>query len=221
MQENPHHLEYNTERPLLIIPEYGRNIKKMIDHAISIDDRALRNKVAQSIITVMGQLNPHLRDITDFTHKLWDHLFIISDFKLDVDSPYPKPTRETFSGKPERVNYPKKDIKYLHYGKNVELMIEKAVSMEDGPDKNAFVEAIANTMKRFYMQWNKDSVSDDVIFKQLKELSKGKLDVENIRLSTMADVSSRPIGAGGTGIKKKKKQQKGGQQQQQKGKKKF
>ncbi|MBA3900042.1 MAG: DUF4290 domain-containing protein, partial [Bacteroidetes bacterium] len=175
MQENPHHLEYNTERPHLIIPEYGRNIKKMIDHAISIEDRELRNKIATSIITVMGQLNPHLRDITDFTHKLWDHLFIISDFKLDVDSPYPKPTKETFSGKPESIKYPKKDIKYLHYGKNVELMIEKVISMEDGQEKSAFTEAIANTMKRFYIQWNQESVSDEVIFAHLKVLSKGKL----------------------------------------------
>jgi hypothetical protein len=217
MQENPHHLEYNTERPHLIIPEYGRNIKKMIDHAISVEDRELRNKIAQSIITVMGQLNPHLRDITDFTHKLWDHLFIISDFHLDVDSPYPKPTKETFSGKPERINYPKKDIKYLHYGKNVEVMIEKVLSMEEGPEKNAFKEAIANTMKRFYIQWNQETVSDEVIFGHMKVLSKGKLNMENIKLSSSSELSVRPMGTtSGSLGKKKKKQIKPGLQQKKK-----
>jgi hypothetical protein len=215
MQETPHHLEYNTERPNLIIPEYGRNIKKMIDHAISVDDRELRNKIAQSIITVMGQLNPHLRDITDFTHKLWDHLFIISDFKLDVDSPYPKPTKETFSGKPERINYPKKDIKYLHYGKNIEIMIEKVVSMEEGQEKNAFTEAIANTMKRFYIQWNQESVNDEVILGHLRMLSKGKLNLENIKLTSFSELSVRPMGTTGL-IKKKKKQIKPGIQQKKK-----
>jgi hypothetical protein len=205
MQESSLYLEYNTERPQLAIPEYGRNIKKMIDHAISIEDRELRNKVAQSIITVMGQLNPHLRDITDFTHKLWDHLFIISDFKLDVDSPYPKPNRESFSVKPERITYPKKDIKFLHYGKNVEVLIEKAISMEEGAEKTAFIEAIANTMKRFYIQWNKDSVADEVIFKQLHQLSKGKLTAENLRLTASSEIVPRNTGIQNPAGKKKKK----------------
>ena len=112
-------MDYNTSLPHMIIPEYGRNIQKMIDFAVSVEDREERNKVAQAIINVMGQLNPHLRDVTDFKHKLWDHIFIISDFKLDVDSPYPKPTRETFQTKPERVMYPSNDIRYKHYGKTV------------------------------------------------------------------------------------------------------
>jgi hypothetical protein len=209
-------LEYNSQRPLMIIPEYGRNIQKMVAHAISIEDRELRNKVAQSIIMVMGQLNPHLRDITDFTHKLWDHLFIISDFQLDVDSPYPKPSRETLTEKPERIKYPKKDIKYMHYGKNVELMIEKAVSMEDGPEKAAFLDAIANMMKRFYLQWNKDTVSDEVILGHLKVLSKGKLNLEDVKITTTADMAPRPQIAGSTGMKKKKKMQKGGLPQKKK-----
>jgi hypothetical protein len=197
-------LEYNTQRDHMIIPEYGRNIQKMVDHAVEIQDRELRNKVAQSIITVMGQLNPHLRDITDFTHKLWDHLFIISDFKLDVDSPYPKPVRETFEVKPEKIKYPAKDIKYMHYGKNVESLIEKAISMEEGAEKNALVEAIANLMKRFYFTWNKETVSDEVIFKHLKQLSGGKLNLENIKITTTIDYSQRPQQQSG-GIKKKKK----------------
>ncbi len=168
-------MDYNTSLPKMIIPEYGRNIQKMIDFAITVTDREERNKVARAIIDVMGQLNPHLRDVTDFKHKLWDHIFIISDFKLDVDSPYPKPTRETFQTKPDRVLYPSNDIRYKHYGKTVERIIEKAKEYPEGEEKNALVEQIANLMKRSYLTWNRDSVNDEVILKQLQELSKGQL----------------------------------------------
>ncbi len=168
-------MDYNTSLPHMIIPEYGRNIQKMIDFAISVEDREERNRVAQAIINVMGQLNPHLRDVTDFKHKLWDHIFIISDFKLDVDSPYPKPTRETFQTKPDRVLYPSNDIRYKHYGKTVERIIAKAKEYSEGDEKNALVEQIANLMKRSYLTWNRDSVNDEVILKQLTELSKGQL----------------------------------------------
>jgi hypothetical protein len=176
-------MEYNTELPHLVISEYGRNIQKMVDHALTIADREERNKVARAIIDVMGQLNPHLRDVNDFKHKLWDHLFIISKFQLDVDSPYPKPSRETFETKPEMLNYPSNHIRYKHYGKNIENMITKAKLMEDGDMRNAFVESIANQMKKSYMSWNKDSVGDDVILEQLGLLSKGELKLrENARL---------------------------------------
>ncbi|MBA3706587.1 MAG: DUF4290 domain-containing protein [Bacteroidetes bacterium] len=168
-------MEYNTSLPKMIIPEYGRNIQKMIDFAITVKDREERNKVARAIIDVMGQLNPHLRDVTDFKHKLWDHIFIISEFKLDVDSPYPKPTAETFQTKPERVMYPSNDIRYKHYGKTVERIIAKAKEYPEGDEKNALVEQIANLMKRSYLTWNRDSVNDEVILKQLSELSKGQL----------------------------------------------
>ncbi len=168
-------MDYNTSLPHMIIPEYGRNIQKMIDFAIAVENRDERNRVAQAIINVMGQLNPHLRDVTDFKHKLWDHIFIISDFKLDVDSPYPKPTRETFQTKPDRVFYPSNDIRYKHYGKTVERIITKAREYSEGDEKNALVEQIANLMKRSYLTWNRDSVNDEVILKQLTELSKGEL----------------------------------------------
>lgn len=172
-------MEYNTSLPHMIIPEYGRNIQKMIDFAISVEDREERNRVAQAIINVMGQLNPHLRDVTDFKHKLWDHIFVISDFKLDVDSPYPKPTRETFQTKPDRVLYPSNDIRFKHYGKTVERIIEKAKQYPEGDEKNALTEQIANLMKRSYLTWNRDSVNDEVILKQLHELSKGGLKLED------------------------------------------
>ena len=183
----------------MVIPEYGRNIQKMIDYAISTDDKEERNKIARAIINVMGQLNPHLRDVTDFKHKLWDHLFIISDFKLDVDSPYPKPTRDTFISKPELLKYPSNDIRYKHYGKTIERIIEKAKELEEGEMKNALIETIANHLKKSYLNWNRDSVNDEVILQHLKELSKGELKLrDSVRLSNTSDILAR------TNINKKK-----------------
>lgn len=167
--------DYNTRRPHMIIPEYGRNIQKMVEHAISVENREARNKVAQSIINVMGQLHPHLRDIVDFKHKLWDHLFIISEFKLDVDSPYPYPDKEKIFEKPKPLGYPQNKIRFKHYGKSVENFIAKAIEMEAGEEKTELVNVIANLMKKSYLTWNRESVDDDLIFSDLKLLSKGQL----------------------------------------------
>lgn len=172
-----HHLEYNAERPHLIIPEYGRHLQKLIDQATMIEDREMRNKAAKYIIQVMGSLNPHLRDVLDFQHKLWDQIFIMSDFKLDVDSPYPIPTRDVIHLKPERLAYPQKNPKYRFYGNNIKTMIDVANSWEDGEMKNALVKVIANHMKKSYLSWNKDTVTDAVIFEHLYELSDGKLNL--------------------------------------------
>ena len=202
-------MDYNTELPHLVISEYGRNIQKMVDHALSIADREERNRVARAIIDVIGQLTPHLRDVNDFKHKLWDHLFIISKFQLDVDSPYPKPSRETFETKPEMLSYPSNHIRYKHYGKSIEKMIAKAKDMEDGDMRNAFVEAIANQMKRSYVNWNKDSVSDDVITEQLGLLSKGELKLrENFRLQAGEFIAPRPQNQQNNNNKKRKFQNK-------------
>jgi len=172
-----HHLEYNAERSHLIIPEYGRHLQKLIDQATQIEDREERNKAAKYIIQVMGSLNPHLRDVLDFQHKLWDQLFIMSDFKLDVDSPYPIPTKDVIFLKPERLAYPQKNPKYRFYGNNIKYMINVANSWEDGEMKNALVKVIANHMKKSYLSWNKDTVTDVVIFEHLYELSDGKLNL--------------------------------------------
>jgi len=172
-------LEYNTERPKLIIPEYGRHIQKMVDYAVSLEDREERNKTAKSIIAVMGNLNPHLRDVPDFQHKLWDQLFIISDFKLDVDSPYPVPSKEELSERPEPLEYPQNHPKYRFYGNNIKRMIDVACSWEDGDMKDGLVLTIANHMKKCFLNWNKDTVEDDVIFQHLFELSNGKLNMKN------------------------------------------
>jgi hypothetical protein len=172
-------LEYNTERPYLIIPEYGRHIQKMVDHAISIKDREDRNKCAKSIIAVMGNLNPHLRDVPDFQHKLWDQLFIISDFKLDVDSPFPRPSKEELTEPPEPLEYPQNHPKYRFYGNNIKRMIDVANKWEEGDMKEGLVMTIANHMKKSFLNWNKDTVEDQVIFTHLYELSNGKIDIRN------------------------------------------
>lgn len=182
-------MEYNTERPKMIIPEYGRNVQSMIDYCCTLKDREERNLCAKAIIQVMGQLNPHLRDVADFTHKLWDHLFIISEFKLDVDSPYPKPTPETFKEKPARLTYPVGKIKYKHYGKTIEAIIKKAKVLKDGPEKDELTRLIANHLKKSYINWNKDSITDDVIFKNLTDLSDGELKIdETVALSSHSEL---------------------------------
>ena len=170
-------LEYNTERSKLFIPEYGRHFQKMVDHAVSIADREERNKVAQSIISVMGNLQPHLSDVPDFQHKLWDQLFIMSDFKLDVDSPFPITSKEVLQQRPEPLEYPQNFPKYRFYGNNIKRMIDVAVSWEKGDMRDGLEYAIANHMKKCYLNWNKDSVEDSAIFGHLKELSDGQIDL--------------------------------------------
>ncbi|HMT29284.1 MAG TPA: DUF4290 domain-containing protein [Bacteroidia bacterium] len=187
-------MEYNSGRNRLIIPEYGRNIQKLIEYAITLEDREERNKIAQAIVTVMGQLNPHLRDITDFKHKLWDHLFIISDFKLDVDSPYDRPTALTYKVKPKGIAYPTSDIRFRHYGRIIEQMIKEIKDLEETPEKEQMVINIANFMKMLYVNWNKDSVSDEVIFEHLRILSKGSLTVKpETRLEQPTDLPSKVV----------------------------
>ncbi len=170
-------LQYNTERPMLKIPEYGRHFQKMVDHAVSIKDREERNQVAQAIISVMGNLQPHLRDVPDFQHKLWDQLFIMSDFKLEVDSPYPLPSKEVLEQRPDPLEYPQNHPKYRFYGNNIKRMIDVAIKWEKGDKRDGLEYAIANHMKKCYLNWNKDSVDDKVIFKHLYELSDGKIDL--------------------------------------------
>ncbi len=170
-------MEYNTERDQLIIPEYGRHVQKMVKYATEIIDKDERKKCVEAIIKFLGQMNPHLRDIKDFTHKLWDHLYIMSDFKIDVESPYPKPERENLAKKPNKMNYPKTKIQFPFYGINVQKMIVHASEMEDGEKKVIMAGMIANHMKKDYLTWNKAFVDDNTIFKHLNELSEGKLKV--------------------------------------------
>ena len=172
-------LEYNTVREDLIIPEYGRHIQKMINYASTRETKEERNKLANAIISVMGNLQPHLRDVADFQHKLWDQLFIMSDFKLDADSPFEKPSKEVLNAKPEPLSYPQNFPKYRFYGNNIKIMIDEAVKWDDGEMKEALVLTIANHMKKCFLNWNKDSVKDQVIFDHLYELSDSKIDIRD------------------------------------------
>ncbi len=172
-------LEYNTEREHLIIPEYGRHLQKMINHAKTIETKEERNKVAKAIISVMGNMQPHLRDVPDFQHKLWDQLFIMSNFELDVDSPYEIPTKEIYEERPDPLKYPQNHPKYRFYGNNIKTMIDVANTWEEGELKEALVYTIANHMKKCFLNWNKDTVEDAVIFDHLFELSGGKINLKN------------------------------------------
>lgn len=173
-------MEYNTSRPKLQIPEYGRNVQKMVDFAITLTDREERNKVANAIINVMGELNKHLRDEEDYKHKLWTHLFIISDFQLDVDSPYPIPNREMLAEKPNTVNYPQTKIQFGHYGKTIEGMIAIATAMPENEEREALVKVIADLMKRFHLMYNTNSIDDEIISQHLKRMSKGKIILKDL-----------------------------------------
>ncbi|APS39774.1 MULTISPECIES: DUF4290 domain-containing protein [Salegentibacter] len=184
-----HALEYNSERRHLIIPEYGRHLQKMVEEAIEIEDDKERNQVAKSIIAVMGNMQPHLRDVPDFQHKLWDQLFIISDFKLDVESPFPKPTREMLEERPEMLGYPQNFPKYRFYGNNINRMINEVKDWEEGPLKEGLVLTIANHMKKSYLNWNRDTVEDEIIFEHLRELSGGKINLKNAD-EDLSDASS-------------------------------
>lgn len=171
-------MEYNTERENLIIPEYGRHIQKMVDYCKSLQDEKERNDFAEIIIDVMGEMNPHLRDVPDFKHKLWDQLFIMSDFALDVDSPYPKPTHEEVHSKPNTIPYPKHEYKFKYYGNNIRHMIDVALTWE-GDKQEGLIMVIANHMKKCYLLWNKDTVEDKTIFEHLYELSGNRIDLRN------------------------------------------
>ncbi|HOU02257.1 MAG TPA: DUF4290 domain-containing protein [Bacteroidales bacterium] len=169
--------DYNTQRKRMALPEYGRNVQKMVDHIKTIGDRNERNRAARTIIQIMGNLNPHLRDEGDFKHKLWDHLALIANFDLDIDSPYPIPEPTKFVEKPRQVPYQQGNIKFLHYGRIVELMIDAASKLKDGDEKEYLTTLIVNQMKKSYVTWNRSQVADEVIISDLNYLSGGKLKI--------------------------------------------
>ncbi len=185
--------DYNTRRSHLILPEYGRNVQKMIQHILTIEDREERNKAAHTIIGIMGNLNPQFRDIGDFKHKLWDHLAVISEFKLDIDSPYEKPEATKFTEKPSKIPYNQKSIRYKHYGRSIAMMLKVASEMEEGEEKDSLISLLANHMKKSYLTWNREAVDDEQIFSDLKEISLGAFDMgqEDIKLSETRDILSK------------------------------
>ena len=175
--------DYNTSREKLILAEYGRNVQNMVEYIVALPTKEERNRYASVVIEMMGFLNPHLRDVADFKHKLWDHLQIISKFRIDVDSPYPSPTQEQINFKPEVLPYPQSRIKFKHYGRTVEVMIKKALEITEPEKKQHMVNSIANFMKMAYVLWNKDHVADDQILSDLREMSNGELDLSEVVLN--------------------------------------
>lgn len=172
-------MEYNTTRNEMVMREYGRHIQKMIEHVLTIEDDERRQQNAFAVIELMGFLNPHLKNVDDFRHKLWDHLFLISDFKLDVSSPYPIPTRETLKGKPKPLPYPKRHPKYSHLGRNLEDIIQKGLKEENPEKRLGFANAVAYYMKLAYNNWHKELVHDDAIQSELTIITEGQLEFTN------------------------------------------
>ena len=172
-------MEYNTQRPEMILPEYGRNVQNMIAYAMELPSKEERNSAAKAIIEVMGQLNPHLRDVDDFKHKLWTHLFVMSDFKLDADSPYEMPTREALAEKPAVMEYPKSKIRFGHYGKYTERILNTIVEEEDENAKEYLKLTMGNFMKKQFLAYNNDAVENNLIAQQFSDLSGGKLKLDN------------------------------------------
>jgi hypothetical protein len=172
-------MDYNSSRSKLVLKEYGRHVQMIVENCMKVKDREKRNQFAKEIIELMGQLNPHLRNVEDFRHKLWDHLFIMSDYQLDVDSPYPIKGREEIEKKPEKLPYPQSRIRFKHYGKNVEALVAKATKTEDPEKQKDFTQCIGNFMKMVYQNYSKDAVNDETIKSDLKLLSKGKLQISD------------------------------------------
>lgn len=172
-------MQYNTTRGKLLLPEYGRNVQNMISHAMDIEEREERQRAAQAIIEVMGQLNPHLRDVDDYRHKLWTHLFLMSEFQLDVDSPYDIPDQEVLDQRPDSMEYPKGKIRFGHYGSYTQKILESAKEMSSEEEKEYMTRQMGNFMKRQFLSHNNDAVENTVIAEQLYELSKGELTIEN------------------------------------------
>jgi len=184
-------VEYNTTRDKLMIREYGRNVQKLVNYAISIEDKNERTQFCHFIIQVMGQMQTQ-KDGGDNRRKLWDHLYIISDFKLDIDAPFEAPEKDSYNKKPQPLEYRNRDLRYKQYGKNIELIIQKAIELEEGPEKDALTKIVANHLKKLYLNWNRDSVNDELIHEHLRILSKGKLKLgEGVTLNSTSDILSR------------------------------
>lgn len=172
-------MDYNSSRSKLLLKEYGRHVQRIVENCVKEPDRAKRNQFAKELIELMGQLNPHLRNVEDFRHKLWDHLFIMSDYKLDVDSPYPIKGRAEIEKKPKQLPYPQSRIKYKHYGKNVEALVAKAIETTDPEKQAGFTQCIGNFMKLVYQNWSKEEVNNETVKNDIRLLSKGKLQISD------------------------------------------
>jgi hypothetical protein len=172
-------MEYNSQREKIIIPEYGRNLQKIVEIVVNTEDRVKRTQLAHVVVDIMANIHSQQKDSPELRQRLWDHLHIVSRFKLDVDSPYPVPDREVLTKAPQKLDYPRRNMRFTYYGKNIENIIGQVAEYPDGDDKNALVENIANHLKKSYLTWNRDSVDDALIKKHFDELSQGKLELDS------------------------------------------
>jgi hypothetical protein len=188
-------MDYNTQRKRLLLPEYGRHIQTMVDHLATIENREERSRVAKSIIGVMGNLYPNLRDVPDFRHKLWDHLTIMAGFSLDIDAPYPLPSREKFEAKPDRIPYPHRRIRFKHYGLMTERLVQKIKEFDDEEQRRVLIVLTTNYMKKLFLAWNKDSVEDAQIFDDFRALYGEPVEIpEGLVLSSFKEVPAKKTG---------------------------
>ncbi|MDD4142193.1 MAG: DUF4290 domain-containing protein [Bacteroidales bacterium] len=184
-------MEYNTDRERLILPEYGRNLQKMIESISSIEDKELRSAVVKDIVNVMAQMTAGNKD-GDFWHKLWDQVYIMSDYQLDINSPFPVPTPEEVHAKPKTLPYKPNNIKFRHYGNLIHSLINEVINMEDSSEKDKCITLLATQMKKLYLTWNRDTVDDELIFKNMEELSDSQISLnpEDLRLASTASILS-------------------------------
>ncbi len=176
---------YNYTRHKLHLPEYGRHIQKMVDALIEIEDRTERNRQAHAVIAVMGNLNPLLRDTADYTHKLWDHLFIISDFQLDVDSPYPRPTREELSIKPAPLGYAQRRVGMKHYGRYVAQMIREIAKQSDVELSQAAMNNIARYMRTKSFEYNQEHPNNELIIKDIRRMADSDIVIDETSINNI------------------------------------
>lgn len=207
-------MDYNTVRNTLVLSEYGRNVQRMVEYLLTIEDEEKRKKQMEAVTDIMAQLNPQIKMVDDWKQRLWDHLIMMSDFKLQVESPFPYPSKEVIYAKPKRLDYPQSEFKHRHYGKNVEALIEKATEMEDEAKKKDFAESIANYMKLVHANWSNETVTNEVIVADLTRMSDGKLELpEEFNLDQLPRAtrsSSSNYSSGGRGRRKGGGPNKGG-----------
>lgn len=186
--------DYNSQRSYLILKEYGRNIQNLVSHLLTIDDREVRTRYAYAVIELMKQVNPAMKESPEYAQKLWDDLYIISNFKLEVDGPYPMPESKLIGTKPKRVGYPSNKTTLKHYGQNIEKLVQKAIDVEDEEERKAVTVHVGRLMRSFYHAWNKELMEEEVILQQLRRLSNGKLDLdlEEIKEHNLFDINVRP-----------------------------
>lgn len=182
-------MDYNTSRKKLLFPEYGRNVQKMVQFIKTVEDKEERTRLAHGVINIMALMHQNTRDSVDLRRKLWDHLAIMSDFLLEIDTPFPLPVKAMSNNKPKKIPYNNGKIRFPHYGRIIENMIKKATEYEEGEEKNALIEILANHMKKSYIIWNRDITSDEIIFEDMYTISGGKINVDrNLKLANVREI---------------------------------